>query len=121
MDGFRIETVRGDQHAVVVVAGELDAATAPQLGEELEGLCGAGIDRVVLDLRRLEFVDSSGLGVIVAAKKRLSPEGDALCLVAGEDQRTLGRLLSITGLDQLLPVHATVAEAVEHCLREPAA
>jgi anti-sigma B factor antagonist len=120
-DGFRVETVRNERHAVVLVVGELDAATAPVLRDELVRLATDGIDRVVLDCRRLEFVDSFGLGVIIAAKKRLSQDGNALCLVAEPDQRTLRRLLQITGLDQLLPVHDTVTEAVEDCLGEPAA
>jgi anti-sigma B factor antagonist len=121
MDAFRIETVRDERHAVVLIGGELDAATAPALRDELLALAEDGVDRVVLDCRRLEFVDSFGLGVIVSAKKRLSQEGNALCLVAEADQRTLRRLLEITGLDEVLPVHATVAEAVEDCLGEPAA
>lgn len=121
MDDFGIETVRDERHAVVLVIGELDAATAPALRDELVVLCDEGVDRIVLDCRRLDFVDSFGLGVIVSAKKRLSQQGNALCLVASEDQTTLRRLLEITGLDRLLPVHATVAEAVEACLRETAA
>jgi anti-sigma B factor antagonist len=121
MDDFRIETVRDERHAVVLIVGELDAATAPALRDELVALSVDGIDRVVLDCRRLEFVDSFGLGVIVAAKKRLSQHGNALCLVVETDQRTIRRLLEITGLDQVLPVHPTVAEAVENCLAEPAA
>ena len=121
MDDFRIETVRDERHAVVLIVGELDAATAPALRDELLALSTDGIDRVVLDCRRLEFVDSFGLGVIVSAKKRHSQEGNPLCLVAEPDQRTLRRLLQITGLDQVLPLHATVAEAVEDCLGEPAA
>lgn len=121
MDEFGIETVRDERHAVVLVIGELDAATAPQLRDELVVLCEEGIDRIVLDCRRLHFVDSFGLGVIVSAKKRLSQQGNALCLVASEEQKTLRRLLEITGLDRLLPVHGTVTEAVEACLREAAA
>lgn len=118
MDGFSIETVRDERHAVVLVVGELDAATAPRLREGLVTLSAEGVDRVVLDCRRLSFIDSFGLGVVVAAKKRLSAHGNSLCLVAGEEQRSLRRLLEITGLDRLLPVHATVADAVEDCLRE---
>ena len=121
MDEFRVETVRDERHAVVAVSGELDAATGPALREELLALANEGIDRIVLDCRRLEFVDSFGLGVIVAAKKRVSRNGTALCLVAEPDQRTLRRVLEVTGLDQVLPVHATVAEAVEACLRDDAA
>lgn len=121
VDDVGIETVRGEGHAVVLVVGELDAATAPRLRDELIVLCEEGIDRILLDCRRLAFVDSFGLGVSVAAKKRLSQQGNALCLVAEEDQRTLRRVMEITGLDRLLPVHPTVAEAVDACLAEHAA
>ena len=115
-DPFRVESVRNERHAVVIVTGDLDAATAPRLHAELAQLAGDGVDRIVLDLRRLTFVDSFGLGVIVSAKRRLSQLGDALCLVADDDQRTLRRVLEITSLDRVLPVHSTVAEAVDACL-----
>jgi anti-sigma B factor antagonist len=121
LEPFRVESVRNERHAVVLVVGDLDAATAPRLHEELVQLAEAGIDRIVLDVRRMTFVDSFGLGVIVAAKKRLSQDGNALCLVADEDQRTLRRVLQITGLDKVLPVHGSVTEAVEDCLNDTAA
>ena len=121
LDPFRVESVRNERHAVVVVAGDLDAATAPRLQAELAQLAEEGIDRIVLDLRRMPFVDSFGLGVIVSAKKRLSQQGNALCLVAGVDQRTLRRVLEITGLDRVLPVHASVSEAADACLDGTAA
>lgn len=121
LDPFRVESVRNERHAVVIVVGDLDAATAPRLHAELVGLSSDGIDRVVLDLRRMTFVDSYGLGVIVNAKKRLSQQGNALCLVADHDQRTLRRVLEITGLDRVLPVHPSVAEAVDACLDGAAA
>jgi anti-sigma B factor antagonist len=120
-DAFRVESVRNERHAVVLVDGELDAHTAPRLHDELVALAAQGVDRLVLDLRRVDFVDSFGLGVIVSSRRRLSQEGNSLCVVAGDDQETLRRVLQITGLDQVLPVHPTVADAVEDCLREPAA
>ena len=121
LDPFRVESVRDEHHAVVIVTGDLDAATAPKLHAELLALASDGIERVVLDLRRMSFVDSYGLGVIVNAKKRLSQEGNALCLVAGPDQRTLRRVLEITGLDRVLPVHESVDDAVDDCLEGRAA
>lgn len=121
LDPFRVESVRNEHHAVVVVSGDLDAATAPRLHDELTQLATDGVDRIVLDLRRMSFIDSFGLGVIVSAKKRLSQQGNALCLVAGVDQRTLRRVLEITGLDRVLPVHASVTEAVDACLEGTAA
>jgi anti-sigma B factor antagonist len=120
MEELRIESVRDERHAVVRVIGELDAATSPRLRDELSDLIAAGIDRVVLDLRALAFVDSFGLGVIVSAKKRLSQVGNSLCLVAEPGQTTVRRLLEITGLDRVLPVHPTVAEAIDDCLRDAA-
>jgi anti-sigma B factor antagonist len=121
MEEFRIESVRNERHAVLIVSGELDACTGRRLQAELGELAASGVDRVVLDLRRLSFIDSFGLGVIVAAKKRLSQEGNSLCLVAETTQRNLVRILEITGLDRLLPVHPTVAAAAEDCLAESAA
>ena len=120
-DPFRVESVRNERHAVVIISGDLDAATAPRLHAELTQLAADGVDRVVLDLRRMTFVDSFGLGVIVSAKRRLSQDGNALCLVADADQRTLRRVLDITGLDRVLPVHASVTEAVDTCLDGTAA
>lgn len=120
-DPFRVESVRNERHAVVIVAGDLDAATAPRLHAELVQLAEDGVDRIVLDLRRMTFVDSFGLGVIVHAKKRLSQHGNSLCLVAEADQRTFRRVLEITGLDRVLPVHASVTDAVDACLEGTAA
>ena len=120
-DPFRVESVRSERHAVVIVDGDLDAATAPRLHAELVLLCEDGIDRIVLDLRRMTFVDSFGLGVIVSAKKRLSQQGNSLCLVAEADQRTLRRVLEITGLERILPVHPSITEAVDACLDGAAA
>ena len=120
-DPFRVESVRNEHHAVVVIAGDLDAATAPRLHAELVQLAADGVDRIVLDLRRMTFVDSFGLGVIVHAKKRLSEQGNSLCLVAQLDQRTLRRVLEITGLDRVLPVHDSVSQAVDACLEGTAA
>ena len=120
-DPFRVESVRNERHAVLIVAGDLDAATAPRLHAELVQLAEDGVDRIVLDLRRTTFVDSFGLGVIVNAKKRLSQQGNSLCLVAEADQRTLRRVLEITGLDRILPVHASVPDAVDACLDGTAA
>ncbi len=121
IEEFRVESVRNERHAVLIVSGELDACTGRRLQAELSDLSAGGVDRVVLDLRRLSFIDSFGLGVIVSAKKRLSQEGNSLCLVAETTQRSLVRILEITGLDRLLPVHPTVAAATEDCLDESAA
>jgi anti-sigma B factor antagonist len=89
---FSIDT-HGTQ---VVVHGELDLATAPQLRRALHGLAGD----VTVDCRDLEFIDSTGLGVLVQAHNRLTEHAGAL-RIEGLSQRCR-RVFEISGLDQTL-------------------
>lgn len=87
----------------VAVHGELDAYTAPTLGERLSDLIECqGNMSVVVDLRSTTFIDSSGLSALVAAHKWLRERGGELRL-SGPGRSTV-RLLEITGLDRILTV-----------------
>jgi len=100
----QLELVRADpQEGVVVVTvrGEIDMATAPELRSMLDELVDAGTARVALDCRALEFLDSSGIGVLVAARKRL---GDAGELVIDSPPAHVRRVLDITGVTGHLTV-----------------
>lgn len=93
---------------VVVAAGEIDAATAPALREALivaAELCG----KVVVDLSGVTFLDSTGLGVLVGAVKTRSGHG-SMCLAGPTG--LVAKVLSVTRLDQVIPIHADVAAAV---------
>ena len=82
---------------VVVPAGELDLATAPALDEALaRAFEAAGSGRVVLDLRGLEFIDSSGLRTLLTPRKQAEDAGARFSLVAGH--RGLERTLEIAGV-----------------------
>jgi anti-sigma B factor antagonist len=95
---------------VVEVAGELDLYTAPSFRETvLESANGVDPPRVIVDFQRLGFIDSSGLGAIVACLKHLRERGGELTLVA-PDGSGLRRLLDLTGLDRVLTLSATVDE-----------
>ena len=95
---------------VVEVAGELDLYTAPSFRETvLESANGVDPPRVIVDFQRLGFIDSSGLGAIVACLKHLRERGGELTLVA-PDGSGLRRLLDLTGLDRVLSLSATVDE-----------
>ena len=95
---------------VVEVAGELDLYTAPSFRETvLEAAGGEDPPRVIVDFQRLGFIDSSGLGAIVACLKHLRERGGELTLVA-PDGSGLRRLLDLTGLDRVLTLSATVDE-----------
>jgi anti-sigma B factor antagonist len=119
--GFEIDAVASGPHAIVVIKGEIDAHTAPAMKERLLALLVEGIDRLVVDLREVEFIESVGLGTLVAIRKRLRPSDKSLCLVLAPEQSVIRRTFEITGLDKVFPIHPDVESAVQDCLREPAA
>jgi anti-anti-sigma factor len=87
--------------AVISLSGELDLSGAPALDEEIERLASADdVERVVLDLRELEFLDSSGLRSVALAHRRLAAAGRGLVLVRGHE--TVQRVFEITRMDERL-------------------
>ena len=81
--------------AVIALTGELDISGAPALDEEIGRLAGReDVHRVVLDLRGLQFLDSSGLRVVALAARRLLAAGRELTLVRGSE--TVHRVFEIT-------------------------
>lgn len=97
---FRVEVHTEGRATVIAVGGELDLASAPALESELEAATQSDAALLVLDLRELEFMDSTGLSVIVKAHQRLSEEGRALSVVRGPQQ--VQRLLDLTGVAERL-------------------
>ena len=93
---------------VVAVSGDVDVFTAPGLREALSGPTGETGRHVVVDLRKVEFLDSSGLGVLVYGLKRARERGGDLTLVC--QQPNILRVLEITGLDKVLRVSDSVNE-----------
>lgn len=100
--------VVGD-HAVLQVGGEVDVYTAPGLREQLIKLVGQGSIHVVVDLSRVEFLDSTGLGVLVGALKRLRAVGGTLGLVCAHER--LLKVFRITALDRVFALYDTVEAA----------
>lgn len=95
---------------VVEVGGELDLYTAPNFRESvLEAATDEGSPKVIVDFHRLAFIDSSGLGAIIACLKNLRERGGELTLAA-PDGSGLRRLLDLTGLDRVLTVYRSVDE-----------
>lgn len=105
MDGAEHLTVTrsGDDAAVVQVAGELDAYSAPMLEAEL-GRHGADTD-LRLDLAGVTFIDSTGLRVVVSADNRMR-EGDHRLVVVDPSPSVL-RLLQLTSLDERFAIEAS--------------
>jgi len=87
----------GDGDRVVLhLEGELDPHTAPLLKREVDQLAAAGARNIVLDLSQLQFIDSSGLRVVISAHRELDDLGGRLSLRSPSE--TAQRLLEITGL-----------------------
>jgi anti-anti-sigma factor len=87
--------------AVVAPAGELDLATARALSSALAGAAAQGAARVVLDLRQLTFLDSSGIGVIIKFKRHFAVEGVSFGVVKGDE--TVQRAFALAHVEPLLP------------------
>jgi anti-anti-sigma factor len=92
---------RGDQLRVAL-AGELDIVNAPGLEERLAAIEADGADTLILDLRDVEFIDSTGLRALIAANERARSAGRRLVVVSGA--KAVDRLLSLTQLDQRLEI-----------------
>lgn len=108
---LEISTRREEGWDVVKVAGEVDLATAPRLREALSGLIGEAGSRVVADLRRVSFIDSSGVETLLEAHKELGRAGGRLAVVCARGG-PVAKVLGITGLDKVLSLHGSVEEAI---------
>jgi anti-sigma B factor antagonist len=110
MENFRITHREvDDQTCVVVLQGDLDLATAPQLKLTLVELLGKGYGRYVLDLSGLAHMDSMGLGVLVGFHRRLDDNARLALACVPPKQR---KLLELTGLDTRFDSFATLEEAI---------
>jgi anti-sigma B factor antagonist len=98
-EAFSVRTEQHGDAAVVVPTGELDLATAPALEDALSRAFDSSAARVVLDLRELEFIDSSGLRTLLTARRRSEDAGARFSLVAGH--RGLERTLEIAGVHKV--------------------
>lgn len=95
---------------VVAVGGEIDVYTAPQLRERLNDLVADGQYHLVVDMQGVEFLDSTGLGVLVGGLKRVRAHDGSLRLVCVQEK--ILKVFRITGLTKVFPIHDTVEEAV---------
>ncbi len=97
-----LSTEETDAGPVLHVRGEVDVYTSPSLRDELYRIIDDGAERVALDLRAMDFIDSSGLGVLVGALKRVRQRSGALELRGV--QPATRKILDITGLTQVLTI-----------------
>lgn len=106
-----VQSRQGDNGVTVVAPiGRLDVAGAPALKEAISEALKNGPPRVVLDLEGVSFVDSTGLGSVIAALKQIrSSQGDLRLAAPNQQVRVV---LELTTLDRVFPYFATVEEAL---------
>lgn len=107
---FAVHPEHIDGRLVVAVSGEVDLFTAPELKTAITEGIDAGAASVVVDLTRTTFLDSTALGVLIGAVKRLHANGGKLTIVNSD--RNIARTFEITGLDQIFKIFETRDEAV---------
>ena len=94
---------------IVHVAGEIDVYTAPLLREVLDKQVAAGRIDLVVDLEKVTFMDSTGLGVLVGRLKLVRGQNGSLRIVSNQDR--ILKVFKITGLDKVFHIYPTVEEA----------
>jgi anti-sigma B factor antagonist len=111
------DSIDSERH-VVAVRGEIDLFTAPELKQKLTDAIEGGKTRIVVDLTQTTFLDSTALGVLIGAVKRLRTRDGALVIV-NVDQN-IAKTFEITGLDQIFTIVGEREAAIAALDAEPA-
>jgi anti-sigma B factor antagonist len=111
MREFRLDTIGpADDCAVLRVAGEVDVYTAPMLRERIRELAASGAVHLIADLGQVDFLDATGVGVLVGGLRRLREDGGSLALVITAPP--IQRIFQMTGLTKAFAVWPSVTDAI---------
>lgn len=91
--------------------GEVDVYTAPKLRQEIMDQVDSGVKNLLVNLTKVEYLDSTGLGILIGGVKRLKEQGGSLKLVGPSARIT--RIFEITGLNKIFDVYPGEAEALQ--------
>jgi anti-sigma B factor antagonist len=116
MDPTRLELSRRMERGlpIIDVDGEIDVYTVPRFKEHLSSLIEEGNQNILVNLKKVGYMDSSGFGALLGATKRLRPQGGRLGLVSCN--QVIGRMLKITRLNTIFEMFDTEDEALESFL-----
>jgi anti-sigma B factor antagonist len=118
---FEVTTSKHGGVRVISVSGELDLDTAPEFESPLNTALACGDPSLVIDLSACEFVDVTGIALIVSAWRQLDRNGDGngggrflLCGIRGQVQR----VFDVTGLESAIPMRGSIEEALADLVAE---
>ncbi len=112
------QSIDAETH-LIELGGEVDLYTAPEFKERMVQVIEDGKTRVVVDLSKATFIDSTTLGVLVGGVKRLRPSGGSLAIVCSD--QNIQKIFEITGLDRVFPIHESREEALSAVATDGAA
>jgi anti-sigma B factor antagonist len=113
---FKVSSAElGNGVASVVVGGEVDLSTAPELKEVLNGVIDGGARFVLVDLSTATFIDSTTLGVLMGAVKRVRPDGGEIAIACKDPN--IRKIFEITLLDRVFAIFDTPDEGAQHLRR----
>jgi anti-sigma B factor antagonist len=94
---------------IIAVGGEIDVYTAPRLRDKITELVANGVYSLIIDMEGVEFLDSTGLGVLVGGLKKVRAHDGSLQLICTQER--LLKIFRITGLAKVFTIHDSVASA----------
>jgi anti-sigma B factor antagonist len=104
-----VETGQVGPASVLTLRGEIDVYTAPRLRQAIIDLVDGGASQIVVDMSGVDFLDSTGLGVLVGGLKRVKVKDGSLSIVTTQDK--ILKIFDITGLNKVFPIHDSVDAA----------
>src|SRR5215469_7034387 len=107
---LKLDHYNKDGIEIVDVEGEIDVYTAPRLRELLIDQVNDGKHQIVVNMEKVEFLDSTGLGVLVGGLKRVRAHDGSLDLVCTQER--ILKIFRITGLTKVFGIHDSVDEAI---------
>src|SRR5438093_5457738 len=113
---LELESTQRNGVAVLTLRGEIDVYTAPRMRQAIVDLVDAGSLTVVIDMDKVDFLDSTGLGVLVEGLKRVRTRGGNLSIVITQDK--ILKIFDITGLNKAFPIYGSLEEALKEPVSE---
>lgn len=103
---LEVNLTEENKESVLSLSGEIDAYTAPQLKESFKSLLELSGQTIIVDMEKVTYMDSTGLGVFISVLKTAKEKGSRLKLVNIQDR--VYRLFQITGLDEIMDLKAVI-------------
>ena len=108
---FETQVKEVDGIPVIELIGEVDLSTSPVFKQRIYEIIESGKRDVIVDLNGLDFMDSTGLGVLVAALKKTRMEGGSIRLICTKNN--IMKIFTITGLDKVFSIYDNLSELLD--------